>query len=51
MSFRETFKKVVQSVKQAVTSPEGFFAQPQPIPVRVTYDTRRTHRPHQPNHW
>lgn len=51
MSFREAFKKVVKSVKEAVAIPEGFFEQPQPVPVRVTYDTRRMHGPHRPNHW
>lgn len=52
MSFRETFKKVVKTVKDAVTIPEEFYAQsPQPIPIRVTYDARHPQRPHRPNHW
>jgi hypothetical protein len=51
MSFREAFKKVVKAVKDAVALPEGFYAQPQPIPIRVTADTRHHPRPHRPNHW
>lgn len=50
MSFRHTFQKVVQAVKAAVTLPEEFYAAPQPIPIRATYDSRAYQKPHRPQH-
>ena len=51
MSFRQAFQKVVQAVKEAVTIPEGFFAEPKPVPIRVTYDSRAHQKPYRPHHW
>lgn len=51
MSFRQAFQKVVTAVKNAVTMPEGFYTAPQPVPIRVTYDTRAYQKPYRPQHW